>query len=480
MAGRTLPDGRPVPDGAPDADILDQQDLRQIADALRAGKHVGLSSDGKVHVFDNTDGTPPIDAASETFVESKLGEVRSFLQQGFNVSINPDGRIWGHSADDKFKFQTDEVVALTDADRAEIRSFVASGADVAILPDGTLQFTQHPGEPTRTLREADAVMDFLAQETASGRLASEAAAGRGLIISGNPFRGEDLQPRYVQAPDIPGIQLPDPAPDDTTAGADGTDDPVPATSAAPPRSDAEEAQDLQDYAVDLATRARLAQEAAAAAARGDEVEANRLLEQSRIELVDAPADLVPEATPPTLVIPPTPRPEPDPPHVPTERSPSDLPSRPGRPAGEFDGPIGAVDAPADGTGVATANDGTGTGDITGAEGVAAASTDDVGLGDDVTGVTGVIGAGDIPASALEPAPAAVEPPAGPGDLGLDATAFDAEAEPPTDAPAFAEPDPAPVAAADTDFSSSSDFGDVGAAVDADVPADDLGTDGIDA
>lgn len=455
MAGpRTLPDGRPAPDVAPDEEILDQQDLRQIADALRAGKHVGLSSDGKVHVFENTDGTPGMDATSEAFIEDHLGEVRSFLQLGFSASIHPDGRIWGHSADDKFKFQTDEVVALTDADRAEIRTFVARGADVAITPDGTVQFTQHPGLPVRTLAEADAVMEFIAQETASGRLAQQAAEGRGLVISGNRFRGEDLQPRYVDAPDIPGIRLPDPVPEPDAGGGDA---PTVPTAPAPARTDAEEADRLARYADDLAERARLVRQAAEAAARGDEAESNRLLDQSRIELVEEPADLVPEAPAPTLVVPPSPRPVPDPPHVPTEQGPSGLPGRGGRPAGEFDGPIGAIDGTSDGTRVAAASEVTAADDVTGAA--------------DVTGATEVIGAGDVPASALEPGPAA-EPVTDGGDLGFDATV-----EPEPEAPAFREPEPV-VAAAETDFSSSSDFAD--AAVDDLAPADDLATDALDA
>jgi hypothetical protein len=204
--GRTLPDGRPAPPTAPDAELLDDADLRGIRDALRQGKKVGLGSDGKIHVFDTPEGDP-IDIASETFIEGKLGEVRSLLQHGFNATLHPSGEISANSHDGRFMYQADEAVALTAADRDGIRRMLVGGADVGITPDGTIQFSQAIGATTRSLNQADRVMAELDRQISSGRVASEAAAGRGLTISAREDGAVEFG--YQDAPRIPGFALPE-------------------------------------------------------------------------------------------------------------------------------------------------------------------------------------------------------------------------------------------------------------------------------
>jgi hypothetical protein len=204
--GRTLPDGRPVPPTAPDADILDDADLRGIRDALREGKKVGLSADGKIHVFPTPEGDP-IDLPSETFIESKLGEVRSLLQHGFNATLHPSGEINANSHDGKFNYQADETVGLTDTDRSTIRRMIVGGAEVGITPDGTIQYSQRLGVATRSLNQADRVMAELDRQISSGQLATEAAAGRGLTISGRDDGGMEFG--YQDAPRIAGFALPE-------------------------------------------------------------------------------------------------------------------------------------------------------------------------------------------------------------------------------------------------------------------------------
>jgi hypothetical protein len=204
--GRTLPDGRPAPATAPDADILDDADLRGIRDALREGKKVGIGSDGKIHVFATPEGDP-IDIASETFIEGKLGEVRSLLQLGFNATLHPSGEILANSNDGRFKYQADETVALTAADRDGIRRMIVGGADVGITPDGTIQFTQPMGGAKRSLNQADRVMAELDRQISNGRVAAEAAAGRGLTISGRDDGAMEFG--FQDAPRIPGFALPE-------------------------------------------------------------------------------------------------------------------------------------------------------------------------------------------------------------------------------------------------------------------------------
>ena len=204
--GRTLPDGRPAPATAPDADLLDDADLRGIRDALREGKKVGLSSDGKIHVFDTPEG-PPIDIASETFIEAKLGEIRSLLQHGFNATLHPSGEINANSHDGKFNYQADETVALTATDRDTIRRMIVGGADVGITPDGTIQYSQRAGVAIRSLNQADRVMAELDRQITTGQVAAEAAAGRGLTISGRDDGSMEFG--YQDAPRIPGFTLPE-------------------------------------------------------------------------------------------------------------------------------------------------------------------------------------------------------------------------------------------------------------------------------
>ena len=207
--GRTLPDGRPAPPTAPDAELLDDADMRGVRDALRQGKKVGLSADGKIHVFDTPEGDP-IDIASETFIEAKLGEVRSLLQMGFNATLHPSGEISANSHDGRFQYQADETVALTAADRDVIRRMLVAGSDVGITPDGTIQFSQAMGGTRRSLNQADRVMAELDRQISTGRVTSEAAAGRGLTMSGR----EDgaIEFGFQDTPRIPGLALPEDRP----------------------------------------------------------------------------------------------------------------------------------------------------------------------------------------------------------------------------------------------------------------------------
>ena len=78
---------------APKDVIGDDGDLRQMRDALRAGKRVVLAPDGHVYVASDADKTAPMTEAQETFIESKLGQVIEMARQGYGVSVSPDGTI---------------------------------------------------------------------------------------------------------------------------------------------------------------------------------------------------------------------------------------------------------------------------------------------------------------------------------------------------------------------------------------------------
>ena len=70
---------------APKDVIGDDGDLRQMRDALRAGKRVVLAPDGHVYVASDADKTAPMTEAQETFIEAKLGRVKRL------VGIGPPG-----------------------------------------------------------------------------------------------------------------------------------------------------------------------------------------------------------------------------------------------------------------------------------------------------------------------------------------------------------------------------------------------------
>jgi hypothetical protein len=167
---------------APKDVIGDDGDLRQMRDALRAGKRVTLASDGKVYV--SSDATTPMSEANENFIESKLGHVIELARQGYGVTVAPDGSISADRADHLSKVLYDPDPALSEQQRLLIQRGVSEGAMVRAHSDGRVEYflakDAQPPNPDQATR-LQAAIDT---EISSGRLLTSMQNGE--TLSANP------------------------------------------------------------------------------------------------------------------------------------------------------------------------------------------------------------------------------------------------------------------------------------------------------
>jgi hypothetical protein len=187
---------------APKDVIGDDGDLRQMRDALRAGKRVTLAYDGKVYV--SSDATTPMSEANENFIESKLGHVIELARQGYGVSVAPDGTISADRADHLSKVLYDPDPALSEQQRLLIQRGVTEGAMVRVHSDGRVEYflakDAVPPNPEQAVR-LQAAIDA---EISSGRLLTSMQNGE--TLSANPDGSLDYRrtapgPEPVQFPE---------------------------------------------------------------------------------------------------------------------------------------------------------------------------------------------------------------------------------------------------------------------------------------
>ncbi len=125
-------------DTAPKDTIGDDGDLRQMRDALRAGKTVTLAYDGKVYI--SPEAKAPMTEAHENFIESKLGHVIELARQGYGVTVHPDGEISADRADHLSKVMYDPDPALSEQQRGLLELGVSQGAQVRVHSDGRVEY----------------------------------------------------------------------------------------------------------------------------------------------------------------------------------------------------------------------------------------------------------------------------------------------------------------------------------------------------
>jgi hypothetical protein len=187
---------------APKDVIGDDGDLRQMRDALRAGKRVTLAYDGKVYV--SSDATTPMSEANENFIESKLGHVIELARQGYGVSVAPDGTISADRADHLSKVLYDPDPALSEQQRLLIQRGVSEGAMVRVHSDGRVEYflaeDAVPPNPEQAVR-LQAAIDA---EISDGRLLTSMQNGE--TLSANPDGSLDYRrtapgPEPVQFPE---------------------------------------------------------------------------------------------------------------------------------------------------------------------------------------------------------------------------------------------------------------------------------------
>jgi hypothetical protein len=187
---------------APKDVIGDDGDLRQMRDALRAGKRVTLAYDGKVYV--SSDATTPMSEANENFIESKLGHVIELARQGYGVSVAPDGTISADRADHLSKVLYDPDPALSEQQRLLIQRGVSEGAMVRVHSDGRVEYflakDAVPPNPEQAVR-LQAAIDA---EISSGRVLTSMQNGE--TLSANPDGSLDYRrtapgPEPVQFPE---------------------------------------------------------------------------------------------------------------------------------------------------------------------------------------------------------------------------------------------------------------------------------------
>ncbi len=187
---------------APKDVIGDDGDLRQMRDALRAGKRVTLAYDGKVYV--SSDATTPMSEANENFIESRLGHVIELARQGYGVSVGPDGTISADRADHLSKVLYDPDPALSEQQRLLIQRGVSEGAMVRVHSDGRVEYflakDAVPPNPDQVVR-LQAAIDA---EISSGRLLTSMQSGE--TLSANPDGSLDYR-RTAPGPDP--VQFPE-------------------------------------------------------------------------------------------------------------------------------------------------------------------------------------------------------------------------------------------------------------------------------
>jgi len=167
---------------APKDVIGDDGDLRQMRDALRAGKRVTLGSDGKVYV--GAEAGTPMTEADETWIESKLGHVIEMARAGYGVSVSPDGAISADRADHLGKARFDNDPGFNEQDVILIKTGVQDGALVRLHTDGHVEYFLPKDAVKPTGADATRLQAAIDDEIASGRL--EAAWKNGETLAARP------------------------------------------------------------------------------------------------------------------------------------------------------------------------------------------------------------------------------------------------------------------------------------------------------
>ena len=189
-------------DTAPKDTIGDDGDLRQMRDALRAGKTVTLAYDGKVYI--SPEAKAPMTEAHENFIESKLGHVIELARQGYGVTVHPDGEISADRADHLSKVMYDPDPALSEQQRGLLELGVSQGAQVRVHSDGRVEYFLAKDAVAPRGDQAAELRAWVKAEIDSGRLGT--AMQNGETMSINPNGSVD----YVHtAPGPDPVQFPD-------------------------------------------------------------------------------------------------------------------------------------------------------------------------------------------------------------------------------------------------------------------------------
>ena len=189
---------------APKDVIGDDGDLRQMRDALRAGKRVVLAPDGHVYVAADADKTTPMTEAQETFIEAKLGQVIEMARQGYGVSVSPDGTIAAERMDHKARVRLDMDKGFNEQERMLIQQAVSDGALVRLHPDGRVEYFQPNDAKPPTGEHARDMERVIAEEISSGRLAKAWQDGETLAVQPD---GSIVYQRVAEGP--PAVEFPE-------------------------------------------------------------------------------------------------------------------------------------------------------------------------------------------------------------------------------------------------------------------------------
>jgi hypothetical protein len=167
---------------APKDVIGDDGDLREMRDALRAGKRVTLAHDG--HVYVGTEAGTPMSDADESWIESKLGHVIEMARQGYGVSVSPDGSISADRADHLAKARYDNDPGFNEQDIILIKTGIQDGALVRLHTDGHIEYFLPKDAVKPSAADAARLQTFIDEEISSGRL--EQAWKNGETLAAKP------------------------------------------------------------------------------------------------------------------------------------------------------------------------------------------------------------------------------------------------------------------------------------------------------
>ena len=187
---------------APREVIGDDGDLREMRDALRAGKRVTLAHDG--HVYVGAEAGTAMTEADENWIESKLGHVIEMARQGYGVSINPDGSISADRADHLAKARYDNDPGFNEQDIILIKTGVQDGALVRLHTDGHIEYFLPKDAVKPSAENAARLQAFIDEEISSGRL--EQAWKNGETLAAQPdgsvvYQRVEEGPAPVQFPE---------------------------------------------------------------------------------------------------------------------------------------------------------------------------------------------------------------------------------------------------------------------------------------
>jgi hypothetical protein len=198
------PDWLPPVWVAPARAIMDEQDMTVMRDKLRAGHDVVVSSDGHIRKSGEPVG-PPMTEQAETFVESRLGEVRRLALEGIDTRISPDGSMAGAGRNSTFMYMAGPDRSFDEDEMNLIRSGILRGARVSVSPDGTVWMRQFPNDPPRTDGEAKAMLATFEQHVERGDFQRQ--LDEGLTVS---VIGDEIQTAVVDDALPPAIEFVDP------------------------------------------------------------------------------------------------------------------------------------------------------------------------------------------------------------------------------------------------------------------------------